>query len=209
MTVAGAEYDKDAMRRQILLVFAVAAAFGLLLPAYKGYGFLDRRIIIAYACLGAVFAAPGATDAFVEPPASPLRTMMRVWLLSWAYATAILAIGLMVINLPAHGPSPLLPRTSLLVAAECLGLTLTAAVTVIAAVLTRRLSGASTIRIFRSVFLAIIAIIFLVDRYVPGSMTTPAVVRALFIISAVCGAAALVAAARYPETSPQPGPEKV
>jgi len=190
------------MRRQLMLVLIVAAAFGFLVPWFKGFGFLDRRIIIAYACLAAVFAVPGATDAFAETSAAPLRTMLRVWLFSWGYATAILALALIVVNVLGKSPQTALPRTSLLVAAECLGLTLSAAVTAIAGYLTLRTSAASTIRIFRTVFLVVIVGFFLADRFMPSTMTTAALVQWVFIVSGVCAAVAVVCAARFAEKSP-------
>jgi len=190
------------MRRQLILVLTVAAAFGLLVPWFKGFGFLDRRIIIAYACLAAVFAVPGATDAFSEASTSPLRTMVRVWLFSWGYATAILALALIVVNVLGKSPQTALPRTSLLVAAECLGLTLSAAVTAIAGYLTLRYSAASAIRIFRTAFLVIIVAFFLADRFIPTSMTTSALIQWVFIVSGVCAAAAIGCAARFTEKSP-------
>ncbi len=116
--------------RQLLLVLAIAGAFGVLVPYYKGYGFLDRRLIVAYACLAAVFAGPTATDAFAsDEQDNALRKMARIWLLCWGFGALLLALALLTVNLTNRHVGPLIPRASFLIAAECLGLTASAAIT--------------------------------------------------------------------------------
>ncbi|MGA2600800.1 MAG: hypothetical protein ABSH09_27855 [Bryobacteraceae bacterium] len=186
--------------RQLILIVAIAGAFGVLVPYYKGYGFLDRRLIVAYACLAAVFAGPTATDAFApDEQDNPLRKMARVWLSCWGFAALLLALALLTVNLTNRHARPLIPRTSFLIAAECLGLTASAAITALGAFLTRQFSAARATSIFRTSFLIIIIAFFLLDRYTTFSLGYNALTRWLYIVSAVFGAAALVFAARYPE----------
>jgi hypothetical protein len=186
--------------RQLLLIFAIAGAFGVLVPYYKGYGFLDRRLIVAYACLAAVFAGPTATDAFASDEQDhPLRKMARVWLLSWGFAALLLALALLTVNLTNRHVRPLVPRTSFLIAAECLGLTASAAITALGAFLTRKLWVGRATAILRTAFLIVIVAFFLVDRYSTFSLGYSALTRWLYIVSAVFGAAALVLVSRYPE----------
>lgn len=187
--------------RQLILITAIAAAFGVLVPYYKGYGFLDRRLIIAYACLAAVFAGPTATGAFAsEDQGNALIKMARVWLMSWGFAALLLALAVLTVNLTNRHVQPLLPRTSFLIAAECLGLTAAAMITALGAYLTRKLSAGRATAIFRTAFLVIIVAFFLSDRYTTFSIGYATLTKWLYIVSAVCGAAALVLAARYPET---------
>lgn len=186
--------------RQLLIILAIAAAFGVLVPYYKGYGFLDRRLIVAYACLAAVFAGPTATDAFSsDEEGSGLRKMARVWLLSWAFSALLLALALLIVNLTNRHIQPLIPRANFLVAAECLGFTASAAVTALGAFLTRKFSAGRAIAVFRTAFLIIIVAFFLVDRYTTFSLSYRVLTSWLYIVSAAFGAAALVLVARYSE----------
>ena len=191
--------------RQILLIVAIAAAFGVLAPYYKGFGILDRRLVVAYGCLAAIFAAPVATEAFADLPANPLRTMVRVWLLAWGYALVIFALALWTVNLRSRYARPILPPVSFLVAVECFGLTLSACLVGLSAHLARRWGSGRTLGLWRTVFLVIIAAFFLSDRYAPPlKMSIASLTRLLFILSGICGAVALVLAARYPDPSPEP-----
>lgn len=50
--------------RVILVHVALVAVFGVFLPWMKGIDFLDSVMTAAYACLGVLFAAPAAAQAF-------------------------------------------------------------------------------------------------------------------------------------------------
>jgi hypothetical protein len=50
--------------RSILLHLALLLAFGIWIPRMKGLDFLDSTVLGAYACLGLIFAAPAAAQAF-------------------------------------------------------------------------------------------------------------------------------------------------
>lgn len=52
--------------RSVLLHLALLAAFGVWIPQLKGLDFLDSQVLGAYVCLGLIFAAPAAAQAF--PP---------------------------------------------------------------------------------------------------------------------------------------------
>lgn len=178
--------------RQLVLILAIAGAFGVLVPYFKGPGFLDRRLIIAYACLAAVIAGPSAADAIAaEDGGVRLGKVVRVWLISWAFGLCLLALALVTVNLTSRHRSLLAPRTGFLAAAECLSLTTSAAAAFLGAMLTSRLSAPSAKAAFRTVFLVLIAAFFLADRYLTISLTTAALTRLLYIVSAVFGGAAL------------------
>jgi hypothetical protein len=55
-------YTTD-MARQAVVILVVVAAFGILVPLYKGIGFLDSRIVAAYACLALLFVAPASAES--------------------------------------------------------------------------------------------------------------------------------------------------
>jgi hypothetical protein len=50
--------------RSILPHLALLFAFGFMTPKLKGLDFLDSQVLGAYACLGIIFAAPAAAQAF-------------------------------------------------------------------------------------------------------------------------------------------------
>lgn len=187
--------------RQLIVIVVLAGAFGVLVPFYKGFGFLDRRLIIAYACLAAVIAGPTAADAFsAEGAGSALAKMLRIWIISWGFGVGVLALALVMVNMTNRHSRLLLPRVSFLVAAECLSITTSAAFTALGAVLARRFSGTGATAVFRTLFLVVIIMLFLADRFLTISLTTMEVTRNLYIVSGIFGAAALVLTARYPET---------
>lgn len=187
--------------RQLILILILAGAFGVLVPFYKGIGFLDRRLIIAYACLAAVIAGPTAADAFsTEGGRNALAKMVRIWLISWGFAVFVLALALVTVNLTNRHRQLLLPRVSFLIAAECLSMTTAAALTALGAILAGRFSATTATAVFRTLFLVVIVVLFLADRFLTISLTTTQVTQNLYIVSGVFGAAALVLTARYPET---------
>jgi hypothetical protein len=179
--------------RQLLLILAIVGAFGVLVPIYKGYDFLDRRLIVAYACLSAVIAAPMATDTFAQQAEdNPLSSLLRAWLYSWAFATGLLAIALFTVNVANWRGRVILPGTSFLVAAECLCLTVAAAVVWLGALLAGRYSATNVRAGFRALFLIVVLSLFLADRYGALSMSTGSMTRLLFMLSSLFGGAALV-----------------
>src|SRR5580693_2257604 len=52
--------------RAILVHIAVVVVFGVFLPWWLGIQFLDPVTIAAYSCLGVLFAAPAAAQAFAD-----------------------------------------------------------------------------------------------------------------------------------------------
>jgi len=178
---------------QLLLILAIAGAFGVFLPIYKGFDFLDPRLIVAYACLSAVIAAPIITDAFAEESElSRLHRLLRAWVFSWLFAAALLALALFTMNASHWHGRIILPRTSFLIAAECLSLTLAAVVASLGALLAGRFAPINVKAGFRAVFLLAAVALFLADRYGALAMSTSATTRLLFIVSSLLGAAALV-----------------
>ncbi len=190
--------------RSLVLLGAVVGAFGVAVPYYKGAGFLDHRLIVAYACLPIIFAAPAAISALTSPegssppqPPTPFQTMPRVWLLCWAFGIGIFGLGLFTINLAYAHRRLLLPRTGFLVAALCLGFSGSAAAVALAAELMRHFAPRTVQTVFRTAFLIVIAALFIADRYLAVSLSTTAWTRLLFIAAAACGGAAVVCAAHF------------
>ena len=178
--------------RQIILIVAIIGAFGILVPMYKGLDFLDPRLIVAYACLSAVIAAPIVTDTFSQPSENDrLLDLLRAWLYSWAFAAILLTVAFITLNVKHGHGRIILPRTSFLVAVECLSLTLAGAAAGIGALLAMRFSAPNVKAGFRAIFLLAAVALFLADRYGAFAMSIRTMTRVLFIVSALFGAVAL------------------
>ena len=52
------------MAKQALIILFTLLAFGILVPWYKGFTFLDPRMISAYGCLAILFVAPASAESF-------------------------------------------------------------------------------------------------------------------------------------------------
>src|SRR6185437_705197 len=80
--------------RTILIHAALIAVFGVALPWSKGIGFIDPVITSAYACLGILFAAPAAAQAFEQRPRSAKEAFARIGLaVLYGEAMAIAMLG--------------------------------------------------------------------------------------------------------------------
>jgi hypothetical protein len=85
------------------------AIFGILVPWQKGLQFLDPVILIAYACLGGVFAGPAAVLLFDRLPATVGEALKRVAaavLFGEAVIVILLALGLATVRLTHPGIFP-------------------------------------------------------------------------------------------------------
>jgi hypothetical protein len=99
--------------RSILLHLALLAAFGIMVPQWKGVDFLDSPVLGAYACLGLIFAGPAAAQAFPEGISSSFSQSKPRILVSVLYgelvALALLGAGIATVYLTHRGsfiPSP-------------------------------------------------------------------------------------------------------
>ncbi len=85
--------------RTILVHIAVVAVFGVFLPWWLGYQFLDPVTIAAYCCLGVMFAAPAAAQAFADSRPQSMRDALKRIAIAAIYgegmALVILIAGMM------------------------------------------------------------------------------------------------------------------
>jgi hypothetical protein len=189
--------------RQIFLNLVIVGAFGVLVPMYQGLNFVyDPRLIVAYSLMSAVIAAASVADAFSSAASGTAHgKMLRVWLYSWGLAVLLLVAALVTVNVRSWQDRVLLPDpASFLIACECISATASAVVVALGAVLTRRFSPGATKTVFRTVFLAAILAVVVANRYGAAVPSKEDMTRWLFILSAVCGTAALALASRYPRT---------
>jgi hypothetical protein len=189
--------------RQIFINLAIVGAFGVLVPLYQGLNFVfDPRLIVAYSLMSAVIAASSVADAFASAASGSAHgRMLRVWIYSWGLAVFLLVAALVTVNVRSWRDRVLLPSpASFLIACQCISASASAAVVALGAVLTRRFSPSATKTVFRTIFLAAILAVVVANRYGAAVPSKEGMTRWLFILSAVCGTAALVLASRYPRT---------
>lgn len=163
------------MARQALIILAVVIAFGVLVPIYKGFGFLDARILAAYALLALLFVAPasaelGATE--IQAPVSSLLGKMAI-IVAWGWGITVLILGtaIVTLNLLARRGGFLSPPLSFLAAILIFGLTASMAVAMLGAALARRFSAVQVKNILRAAFLFVLLAAVFGPRVLPESVT--------------------------------------
>jgi hypothetical protein len=164
----------DSMVRQALIILGVVIAFGVLVPLYKGFGFLDARILAAYALLALLFVAPasaeiGATEA--QAPASSLLGKLAI-IVAWGWGITVLILGsaIVTLNVLARRGGFLAPPPAFLAAILVLGLTASTAVALSGAALARRFSAAQVKNILRAAFLFVLLAALFGPRILPESI---------------------------------------
>ena len=84
----------------------VVIAFGILVPIYKGFGFLDQRIIAAYACLSLLFVAPASAELAAANSAGLLGRIAIIVAWGWGGSVLILATAIVTLNIVNPGGTP-------------------------------------------------------------------------------------------------------
>lgn len=163
------------MARQVLIILAVVIAFGVLVPIYKGFGFLDPRILAAYAFLALLFVAPasaelGATEG--QAPVSSLLGKMAI-IIAWGWGITVLILGtaIVTLNVLARRGGFLSPPVTFLAAILTFGLTGSIAVAMLGAALARRFSAVQVKNILRTAFLFVLLAAVFGQRVLPESVT--------------------------------------
>jgi len=146
------------MSRQAVVLLLIVVAFGILVPWYKGFAFLDPRMIVAYACLALLFVAPASAEAFAngEQSASPLTKIFRVVAYGWGVTLLILVSAFVTINLTKWQGAILAPPLEVCAAALMFSLTASIAVAAFSALLARHLSAGAVKMVLRLGFLLVL-----------------------------------------------------
>jgi len=195
------------MVRQALVILVVVAAFGVLVPLYKGFGFLDPRIVAAYACLALLFVAPASAELAAAQGTSAPRTAMlgRIALIvAWGWGMTVLILGtaIVTLNLMAPGGRGILaPPLGFSAAVLTFSLSASIAIAILGAVLARRFSASGVKNILRTGFLAILVALIFGSRVLPERVqlqifdqfsTRRALTHLAWESSMVCALAAVV-----------------
>jgi hypothetical protein len=192
------------LARQAVVILLVVAAFGVLVPLYKGFGFLDPRIIAAYACLALLFVAPASAElAAAHPKSVPAPALLgRIALIvawGWGMTVVILVSAIVTLNLMLRGGGLLAPPPGFLAAVLTFSLSASIAIAILGAVLARRFSATAVKNILRIGFLAILLALIFGSRVFPERVqlevfdhfnTRRAITRLAWESSVVCAVVA-------------------
>jgi len=177
--------------RTILVHIAVVVVFGVFLPWWLGVQFLDPVTIAAYACLGVLFAAPAAAQAFAGPRPQSLREALARIVIATLYgelmAVAILLAGFGTIFMTPARAFLTLDFVSL-GEAGALGLAGSFALASIAALIGLLLPPGAARMALRVIFLTLLMLFFFRSRWLPDV----AVIGSLVCVGAALAAIAAV-----------------
>lgn len=169
------------MARQALIILAVVIAFGVLVPLYKGFGFLDARILAAYALLALLFVAPASAELGATESQAPLASLLgkMAIIVAWGWGITVLILGtaIVTLNVLARRGGFLSPPPEFLAAILIFGLTASTAVATLGAALTRRFSAVQVKNILRAAFLFVLLAAVFGPRVLPESITLAVVDR--------------------------------
>ncbi len=179
--------------RGLLIHILVIGTFGIFLPWLKGIEFLDPVLIAAYACLGILFAAPAAAQAFASGrPASMGEALARVAVAAVygeVMVIAILMAALATVYL-THRYIPIAPDVPGMLEANAFGIAASLAMGAIAGWITLQFSAGAARSMMRVIFLGLLVVFFFYSRWLPEMVGIGA------IAALAVAAAALVALRR-------------
>jgi len=164
------------MARQAVVILFTVLAFGILVPWYKGFTFLDPRILMAYALLALLFVAPASAEsaaAHASKQSGERRTrevLGRVAVVvayGWGVAVVILITALVTLNLANWRGGLIAPPASFLSAVLAFSLTASFAVATLSGVLARRFAAGGIKAILRFGFLGLLLVLALSNRLLP------------------------------------------
>jgi hypothetical protein len=149
------------MAKQALIILFTVLAFGILVPWYKGFTFLDPRMLAAYGLLAVLFVAPASAESFAgeREVASPRATLGRLGVLvafGWGVTVLVLATALGTLNLAYWHGSVIAPSAKLFAGVLVCSLAAAAAVGTLSALLARTLTAGTVKTILRFSFLVIL-----------------------------------------------------
>ncbi|SRR5579871_2429144 len=148
------------MARQALIVLITVVAFGILVPWYKGFTFLDPRMMAAYGLIAVLFVAPASAESFAGVAgirASSILSRLAVLIgFGWGVTVLVFLTALATLNV-AYGHGVLIkPSWELFGSILLCSLMASAAVGTGSAVLARRLSSNLVKTILRLLFLLVL-----------------------------------------------------
>ena len=144
--------------RTVLLHLVLIAIFGVFLPLRKGLGFLEPIMITAYACLGVLFAAPGAASAFSKGrPQTMLEAGVRAAkAVGYGEGLALVMLIAGVVSVSVANGRALYPELDVLGLGAALGLAASIALALLSGWMTLRFSAAAARMGLRVIFIGLL-----------------------------------------------------
>ena len=190
------------MARQAVVVLFTVLVFGILVPWYKGFTFLDPRILLAYALLALLFVAPASAESAAAHAGTSggLSRVLLVVAYGWGVSVLILTSALITLNLTNWRGSLIAPPATFLSAALVFSLTASFAVAALSGVLARRFSANGIKSILRFGFLSVLLALAFSTRFLPERWqiilsdysTRRALTRLAWDGAAICGGVTIV-----------------
>jgi hypothetical protein len=172
--------------RGLMIHILVVGTFGIFLPWMRGIDFLDPVLIAAYACLGILFAAPAAAQAFASGrPASMGEALARVAVAAVygeVMVIAILMAALATVYL-THPYMPIAPDVPGMLKANAFGIAASLAMGAIAGWITLQFSASAARSMLRVIFLGLLVVFFFYSRWLPDMVGIGAI--AALVVAAV------------------------
>jgi len=156
--------------RSILLHLALLVAFGIWIPRLKGLDFLDSPVLGAYACLGLIFAAPAAAQAFSEGFPTFPQAMARVSasvLYGELVVAALLGAGIGTVYLTRRGGFVPTPDWETLARCAMFGLGASALLASMAAWATVKFSRRTAMVCLRVTFFGLLVVFYYYGQRLP------------------------------------------
>lgn len=183
------------MAKQALVILVTVIAFGILVPWYKGFTFLDPRMIAAYGCLALLFVAP----ASAESSDAGLRRIATVVAFGWGVTVVTMFSGLVTLSI-AYGNGKIPPVPFELIGAVLVcSLTASTAVAAFSAMLARRFSPHTAKTVLRLLFLLLLLAFAFSSRmperwqiFLTDHTTRRAIARLAWEGAAVCAVLSVV-----------------
>ena len=196
------------MAKQALIILVTVIAFGILVPWYKGFTFLDPRMIAAYGCLALVYVAP----ASAESSDAGLRRIATVVAFGWGVTLVTMLTGLVTLSVAyGHGKIPPVPF-ELVGAVLVWSLTASTVVAAFSAMLARRFSPQTAKAVLRLLFLLVLLAFAFSSRmpdrwqiFLTDHTTRRAITRLAWEGAVVCAVLAvilLIPLVRRPDNNP-------
>jgi hypothetical protein len=179
-----------------LIHVLVVGTFGVFLPWMRGIEFFDPVMLSAYACLGILFAAPAAAQAFAaERPSSMAEATARIAvavIYGEVMVIAILMAGFATVYL-SHTFLPIAPDLPGLAMANGFGLAASFAMSAVAGWIALKFSAVAARSAMRVMFLGLLVLFFFYSRWLPDVIGIGALVAVVVAAVALLGLRRLVA----------------
>jgi hypothetical protein len=156
----------------VVSYIAFLLLFGVLVPWFKGLSFLDPLIVVPYACLSLLFAAPAAADGVMALRAgrsgSVTRVVVQAVAIGWLSGVLVLGVGLTAVNWFHGYGRTVLPPVKTLGSALALSLAGSILVAGLAALLALRAATRESVRhMLRFGFLGLLVVFVFVPPALP------------------------------------------